>query len=35
MQGNQPYNFLEVLSDPELTHTSQVKVFFENRIVIF
>ena len=23
---NQPYNFLEVLSDPELTHTSQVKV---------
>ena len=32
---NQPYNFLEVLSDHELTHTSQVKVFFKKGLLSF
>ena len=32
---NQPYNFLEVLSDPELSHTSQVKIFFKKGLLSF
>ena len=32
---NQPQNFLEVLSDPELTHTSKVKTFFKKGLLSF
>ena len=31
----EPHHFLHVLSDPELTHTSQVKVFFEKGLLSF
>jgi hypothetical protein len=31
----EPHHFLQVLSDPELTHTSQVKVFFEKGLLSF
>ena len=32
---NQPQHFLHVLTDPDLTHTSQVKVFFEKGLLSF
>ena len=32
---NEPYNFLQVLSDPELTHTAQTKLFFEKGLLAF